>query len=363
MTGQSYRVAHYGTGDTGSQALRGIIARPEFELVAHLVHSPEKVGRDSGDIAGVPPVGVRATDSLDEFLSVDADCVAYFATDMGRDHDAVIDEMCRILETGRNIVTSTMPVLVYPPAAPPDVLRRLERACAVGGASFFCSGIAPGFTGDAFVLTAASLCQRITSVSVYERIFMGTYSDPLSFRYMGFGRPPEELADDARPTKVSDAFSSTFSMLADGLGCQFDEVWNHREYAVADADYVVAAGPIPKGTVASVRLCSAAVVDGTTRASTAIIYSMIDHVVDDWAPVVPPGAPDLARFTQVTIQGEPHVDVTLTLSGSDQPGVDATAARVVNSIAATCAAAPGLHSPLDLPLSPTHSFAPRRTGA
>jgi hypothetical protein len=155
---------------------------------------------------------------------------------------------------------------------------------------------------------------------------------------------------------VSDAFSSTFTMLADGLGCRFDEVRNHREYAVADADHVVAAGPIPKGTVASVRLCSAGVVDGTTRASTAIIYSMLDHVVDDWAPAVPPGAPDLARFTQVTIEGEPHVDVTLTLSGSDQPGVDATAARVVNSIAATCEAAPGVHSPLDLPLSRNRLF-------
>jgi hypothetical protein len=357
MTERRYRVAHYGTGDTGATALRTLLARPEFDVVAHLVHSPEKVGRDSGEIVGVAPIGVSATDSMDKFLSVDADCVAYFATDFGRDADAVIDEMCRMLESGRNVVTSTMPVLVYPPAAPPEALARLEAACAKGDASFFCSGIAPGFTGDAFVLTVANLCQRVTSVSVYERIFMGSYSDPLSFQYMGFGRRPEDLVDDAKPTKASDAFSSTFTMLADGLGCRFDEVWNHREYAVADADYELAAGPIPKGTVACVRLCSDGVVDGTTRASTAIIYSMIDHVVDDWAPAVPPGAPDLARFTQVTIQGEPHVDVTLTLSGSDQPGVDATAARVVNSIAATCASPAGVHSPFDLPISPTRSFA------
>jgi 2,4-diaminopentanoate dehydrogenase len=357
MTGQSYRVAHFGTGDTGSQALRTIVARPEYELVAHLVHSPEKVGRDSGEIVGLAPVGVRATDSVDEFLAVDADCVTYFATDFGREPDTVIDEMCRMLESGRNVVTSTMPVLVYPPAAPPEVLQRLEAACAAGRASLFCSGIAPGFTGDTFVLTAASLCQRVTSVAVYERIFMGTYSDPLSFQYMGFGQPPEDLADDARPTLASDAFSSTFSMLADGLGCRFDEVWNHREYAVADTDHLLAAGPIPKGTVASVRLCSTGLLDGTTRVSTAITYSMIDHVVDNWAPAVAPGAPDLARFTQVVIQGEPHVDMTLTLSGSDQPGVDATAARVINSIAATCAASPGVRSPLDLPLSATRSFA------
>ena len=127
---------------------------------------------------------------------------------------------------------------------------------------------------------------------------------------------------------------------------------------MADADFTCAAGPIPKDTIASVRLCSDGIVDGETRASIAIIYSMIDTVVDDWAPAVPPSAPPLARFTQVTVQGAPHVDVTLTLSGSDQPGVDATAARVVNSIAATCEAAPGVHSPLDLPLSRNRVFAP-----
>ncbi len=286
-----------------------------------------------------------ATDDFDEFLSVDADCVAYFATDFGRDQNDVIDEMCRMLAAGRNVVTSTMPILVYPPALPVDVLGRLERACAAGGSSFFCSGIAPGFTGDAFVLTCASLCARLSSVAVYERIFMGTYSDPLAFQYLGFGRTPEEDAETPRPTQASDAFMSTFSMLADGLGFEFDEVRARREVAVADADFTCAAGPIPKGTIASVRLCSDGIVDGETRASIAIIYSMIDTVVDDWAPAVPPSAPPLARFTQVTVQGAPHVDVTLTLSGSDQPGVDATAARVVNSIAATCEAAPGVHSP------------------
>ena len=358
MRSRRYRVAHYGTGDTGSQALRNLLARPEFDVVAHLVHSHEKVRRDSGEIVGVAPNGVRATGDLDEFLAVGADCVTYFATDFGRDPDEVVGEMCTMLASGRNVVTSTMPVLVYPPAAPPDILGRLEQACADGGTSFFCSGIAPGFTGDAFVLTCASLCERVSSLAVHERIFMGTYSDPLSFRYLGFGQRPEDQAAAAQPTVTSDAFSSTFAMLADGLGVHFDEVRNHREYAVADVDHTCAAGRISEGTIASVRLCSEGIVNGETRASTAIIYSMIDHVVDDWAPAVPPAAPDLARFTQVTVQGAPHVDVTLTLSGSEQPGVDATAARVVNSIAATCEAAPGVHNPLDLPLSATQAFTP-----
>jgi 2,4-diaminopentanoate dehydrogenase len=112
MTRSTLRIAHYGTGDTGSQGLKGVLSRPGFELVAQLEHSPDKAGRDSGEIVGLEPVGVFATADLDEFLAVDADCVTYFATDFGRERDDVISEMCAMLASGKNVVTSTMPALV-----------------------------------------------------------------------------------------------------------------------------------------------------------------------------------------------------------------------------------------------------------
>lgn len=356
MTGPRYRIAHYGTGDTGAQALRNILERPELELVAHLVHSRDKVGHDSAELVGAAPVGVTATGDLDEFLSVDADCVAYFATDFGRDATQVVDEMCRMLASGRNVVTSTMPALTYPPALADAVRNRLAAACATGGSSFFCTGIAPGFTPDALVLTVSSLCERVTSVTVSERIFMSTYQDPMTFQYLGFGRTPAEDAAVPQSDVPSDAFRSTFALLGDGLGMTFDEVRAGRDVALADAEYTCAAGAIPEGTVASVRLWFEGVIDGEPRATVGTIYSMIDTVVDDWNPRVPVAAPPNARMTQVEITGAPTIDCTLTLSGSDQPGVDATAARVVNAIAATCEASPGLHSALDLGVWGHHSF-------
>lgn len=43
-----YRVAHVGTGFTGTQTLRAVIEDPTLELVAAKVTTPNKVGADAG---------------------------------------------------------------------------------------------------------------------------------------------------------------------------------------------------------------------------------------------------------------------------------------------------------------------------
>ena len=69
---RQYRVAHVGTGYTGSIALRQILRSPRLQLVGQLVHSPDKVGRDSGELVDERATGVIATDSLDDLLALDA---------------------------------------------------------------------------------------------------------------------------------------------------------------------------------------------------------------------------------------------------------------------------------------------------
>jgi hypothetical protein len=47
-----YRVIHCGTGNIGREALAGVIHHRDLELVGHYVWSPDKVGLDSGILAG-----------------------------------------------------------------------------------------------------------------------------------------------------------------------------------------------------------------------------------------------------------------------------------------------------------------------
>ncbi len=43
-------------------AIKGVLEHPELELVGCWVHSPGKAGRDVGEIIGLDPLGVTATD-------------------------------------------------------------------------------------------------------------------------------------------------------------------------------------------------------------------------------------------------------------------------------------------------------------
>ena len=73
----TYRVIQWATGNVGRAAIEGVLAHPDLELVGAYVYSEAKAGRDVGELCGIDPVGVTATDDVDEILALDADCVVY----------------------------------------------------------------------------------------------------------------------------------------------------------------------------------------------------------------------------------------------------------------------------------------------
>jgi hypothetical protein len=128
-----YRVIQWATGHQGRHVI-GMIAgprRPHLELVGCWVSSQDKVGRDAGEIAGVGPLGVEATDDEDALLAVDADCIVY----SGACSD--IDLFARMLAAGKNVVTQIGPVHLREGRR----RRQLEDACRYGGTSFHAAGI------------------------------------------------------------------------------------------------------------------------------------------------------------------------------------------------------------------------------
>ena len=73
---------------------------PLLELVGCYAWSPEKVGRDVGELFGIEPLGVAATNDIDALLALKPDCVVY--NPMWID----VDELVRILSAGVNVVST-----------------------------------------------------------------------------------------------------------------------------------------------------------------------------------------------------------------------------------------------------------------
>ncbi len=75
----SKRVIVWGTGFVGKMVIAEIVKHPLFELVGVGVSNPDKVGRDVGEICGLPePVGITATDDVDALIALKPDALVHY---------------------------------------------------------------------------------------------------------------------------------------------------------------------------------------------------------------------------------------------------------------------------------------------
>ena len=200
MPADPLRVVVWSTGGIGSIAIRAVHRRADLDLVGVWVHSPDKVGRDAGELAGGEPIGVAATDDVDALLGLHPDCVVYAASGPEQDAAAVPDYV-RFLAAGINVVTVSSWALIHPPSYEPTWRAQLEEAAGRGGASLYASGIEPGFAADQLPLLLMTQSNTIRSIRASEFALYDTY--PVEFMMkdvMGFGQSldHEAVAGDAR---------------------------------------------------------------------------------------------------------------------------------------------------------------------
>jgi 2,4-diaminopentanoate dehydrogenase len=343
-----YRVIQWSTGNVGRYALRGIIGHPELELVGLWVSSDAKAGRDAGELAGVEPVGVAATTDADALLAMDADAVCYTATADVRLHEALAD-IARILESGKNVVSSSIVFLVEPKGAELGFTEPLQAACEKGNASFFTSGIDPGFANDVLPLVLTGVCERIDTVRVQEVLNYATYDQPtVLFETMGFSKPLDHTPLLLNPGILSLAWGGTVRAIADGLGVELDGIEEWHEKWPAPETFEVPSGTVPEGSQAGLRFEVRGMVGGEPR----IVLEHVTRLREDIAPGWPQ-PPGVGGY-RVLIKGSPDVSMDLTTAGDggdeNSGGLIVTAMRLVNAIPAVVAAKPGLLGPLDVGL-------------
>ncbi|WP_235216051.1 dihydrodipicolinate reductase [Mycobacterium kyorinense] len=340
-----YRVVHVGTGLTGREALRAVIEDPALDLVGVKVSTPEKVGVDAGRLCGGTDVGVSATAEVSAVLALKPDCVAYCATAVRREEEAIAD-IAGYLEAGINVVTiSTIP-LVYPAAAPGEWRETLERAAATGNSTFYATGSEPGFISLNIPTALLAGAGRVDSYRMDEYALDLDKSYPIwdvLHESMGFGKPDGHVPARIASGKVDKDWGTVVRYLADILGFELDRIELDWETPLAPTDLETAIGVIPQGTICAHRWQLAGIVGG--QPAVAVQYFATVSATP-WPERWPKPARAGVGGMVFRVNGSPSMSLELHLeqSATDRvnPGVAATAMAAVNAIPAVVEAPAGV---------------------
>ena len=361
-----WRVVVWATGGVGRYAIRTIADRADLELAGAWVHSPAKDGQDAGTLAGIAPLGVKATRDVDALLALDADCVVYAAPAAPRAREAQQD-FCRILASGKSIVTTSLPGLVYGRGSLPErYLEPIRKACEHGRSAIYSSGIEPGFACDLFPIALMTMSHKVYRVRGTEIYDYSRYPSAWDMRELfGLGQPMSYAGGLKQPGVIRAGWGAAVTMLADALGVTLEGMREVCEFAPAPRRIETATGPIEPGTVAGVRFELVGVVGG----EDVIVIEHCDRTAPDVAPDWPKSRKGGWQGTfRVQIDGEPSIDAEFEVGfrdGEDENdhGLLATAMRAVNAIPWVCAAPPGIVDALHLPLTaPRGALHPKRDG-
>ena len=235
------------TGNVGSEMIKRIQRHPELELIGLHCYSADKIGRDAGEIVGLPPpVGVTATGTVGEIIKTGPDCVTFY----GVFPDVALYE--QILEAGINIVTTADWITGHHRKANhPHPSGRTEEeiiqaACERGASTFYGTGMNPGLAQILTIVHSADVTE-IERVLCKESVDVSCHHSVDTWNEVGFGRSVDDPAVPRMLEKYTRVFEDAVRLMADCMGLTLDEV--HFEYELGACVKNVDLGwyELPKG--------------------------------------------------------------------------------------------------------------------
>lgn len=332
------RVIQWGTGSMGRTSLRRILDASDHELVGAYVYSDWKSGKDAGSLARRDAVGVTASNSVDEVCAIDADVVLHMPR-ITLPYDALVDDVVRMLESGKNVVSTAG--FHWPAAHGADYARRLHDAGVRGGATLAGVGVNPGVILERIALAATGMCHELTSVSMFETVDASQMdSSEFVFGLMGFNTDPDK--SDIRVGPLAELYGTLFSEVlhfaANELGTTITQIIPEHRLTLAPMEMQIKAGTIGKGHVAAT--------EWRWRASTGAGPEILLAIL--WTADPKLHADRKSGHWLIEIAGRPSIRMTLDITETDpsRPAsralTDAVIAVAMRAIPDVIAAPPGL---------------------
>ncbi len=362
MSKQPLRVFQFATGNVGSEMVKRIVEHPDLELVGLYCYSPEKVGRDAGQIVGLARLGVMATDDISEVLRAKPDVVNF----NGVWPD--VDAFCTLLENGINVVTTSDWITghhrdrnhPHPSGAKPTEL--IEAACQRGASTFYGTGMNPGLAQILSVVATAGM-GRVDHLTVLETVDVSCHHSVDTWRNVGYGRPVDDPLVPALLQTGCTVFADSIYLMADCLDLPIDDVAFECELGACTEDVDLGWWKLAKGSVGGSLAKFRGMSNGAPRIEVHLEWQMTPETEPRW---------NVQGCYITTIEGDPMIinrHMILPATGTPNSLMDAdyfaslgmtlTGMPALNAMRAVCEAAPGLLTSADLPL---RAFASRFHG-
>jgi hypothetical protein len=344
----TFRVVQWTTGKVARRALRATLVHPDLELVGVFAFSPEKVGRDAGELCGLDPIGIAATDDVDGLVALEPDCVVY--NPLYPD----VAELVRLLDAGVNVVTTS--AFITGSSLGEGDRGAIDAAARRGGASIFGSGMNPGFA-NLLGSVVTGICSRFRHVLITESVDVSAFAGDHNMDELGWGLPPDSPGHGEQVRAATLVFDDALELMADLLGITLDERRCTTEFALATADLDLPGRPIAAGHVAGLKVRWEGVVAGQAAIELRQVWVMGDQTEPAW-PVEHGYVVEIDGEPKIRTKLEiwPHQEDLSILTADDFHGLGMiiTSLPAVNAIEAVCAAEPGIRTYGDLPLITGH---------
>lgn len=331
------RAIQYGMGVAGCGIVR-LLLRRGVTLVGAIDSDPSKVGRDAGEVAGAPRIGVTVTADPDGLAVPGVADVVFHAT--AYDPPSIVRQLLPFASAGIDAIS--VAGISYLPRRYPDLARQLHRAARQGGATVVGVGLNPGFLHDLLPIVLSGACADIRRIAAVRTTDFSPWG-PNVIGHYGIG-----LSDEVFRARVADGSLSlhaeilqSMDMIADALGWELEEVREEREPLVAAEDRRGAHVEVRRGQVCGFRHRAR----GLHGGQELLELELCGVIHPD------PRTDGVRAGTAVRIEGEPNISVAIDGDLGLAAGVyTATAARAVNVLPQVRRARPGLACIADLPV-------------
>ena len=325
----SLGIIQYGLGPIGAGVVRYVAERKNLELVGVIDIAADKVGRDVGEMLGLPTMqGIIVTDKPDElFRQVKADCVIHTTASY---LEQVFSQLEPIIKAGINIVSSTEE-LSFPWYHHPGLAEKIDHLAQEHGVTVLATGVNPGFLMDTWPLFMTGVCQQVEKIKAV-RIQNASPRRGSFQRKIGAGHTLKEFDKLVASGALRHVgLAESIAMIASGLGWELDGIQESIEPIVTKSCVKTDFVTVEPGQASGVKQIGRGFRAGK-ELITLEFEASVDAVESSDAVYIT-GTPN----TEVIIKGGTHGDI-------------ATIAMIVNSVHRVVDAPAGLVTMKDLPV-------------